>query len=145
MKTIKSAGYVKNSAKFEMPPLADGTVSLDFAAAEAWAEQQPEEVLRYGIRDAKAALEAMPNGPKAGFYQDEVHVYAQALQKRRNKRTAQVQEKDVNESRPKYWRCKDCGTVFTDELNRMLAIGSEATCTNRECRSKNVHAWPSLS
>jgi len=89
MKIIKSAGYIKSAAKFEIQN-TDGTISLDFAAAEAWAKSQPEEVLRYSIQDSKSALEAMPeylNPPlfdssKAGFYQDEVHVYASELQRR---------------------------------------------------------------
>jgi len=41
--------------------------------------------LYYTIRDCKSALEAMPDGEKAGVYADEIS-YCSAELKRRNKR-----------------------------------------------------------
>jgi len=40
------------------------------------------EQLRFVIQDCKGALAAMPNSPKAGYYQDEIHYCAMELKKR---------------------------------------------------------------
>ena len=39
--------------------------------------------LRYTIKDAQSALDAMPDGVNAGFYADEVHYCAMELNRRR--------------------------------------------------------------
>lgn len=43
----------------------------------------PESALRYIMKDAKAAMDAMPDGPNAGYYQDEIHYCAMELNRRR--------------------------------------------------------------
>lgn len=41
-----------------------------------------DDALRYTIRDASAAMEAMPQGHKAGYYADEIHYCAMELNSR---------------------------------------------------------------
>jgi hypothetical protein len=43
--------------------------------------------LRYIIGDCKNAIEAMPNGHKAGYYADEIHYCAMELRSRTNVKT----------------------------------------------------------
>jgi len=40
------------------------------------------ESLRYIIEDCKSAMNAMPNNPKNGIYQDEIHYCAMEIYKR---------------------------------------------------------------
>ena len=40
------------------------------------------ESLVYTIKDAREAMNAMPEGPKAGFYMDEIHYCAAELRRR---------------------------------------------------------------
>ena len=42
-----------------------------------------EAELRYTIKDAREAIEANPEGHKAGYYQDEIHYCAAELRRRR--------------------------------------------------------------
>ena len=42
-----------------------------------------EAQLRYIIQDATEALQALPNGHKAGWYQDEIHYCAMELTRRK--------------------------------------------------------------
>lgn len=44
------------------------------------------DALRYIISDAHAAMEAMPQGCKAGYYQDEIHYAYAELQRRKGSR-----------------------------------------------------------
>ena len=41
--------------------------------------------LIYTIKDCKEAIKAMPNGHKAGYYQDEIHYCVAELNRRNNK------------------------------------------------------------
>jgi len=62
---------------------ADGTVILHFARTEAAAKKMSRAGLRYNIRDAYAAIAAMPNGKKAGYYADEISVLGMELRSRK--------------------------------------------------------------
>ena len=42
--------------------------------------------LQYIIWDCKGALEAMPDSPKAGYYQDEINYCVMELERRQNKK-----------------------------------------------------------
>jgi len=42
-----------------------------------------EESLMYIIRDAQAAIKAMPDGHKAGYYADEIHYCSMELSRRK--------------------------------------------------------------
>ena len=61
----------------------EGRIQLDFEAAESRARQMSDAALHYSIADAAEAARAMPDGPKAGYYLDEVHVYGAELRRRR--------------------------------------------------------------
>jgi len=50
--------------------LRDGTVHLDFKAAEAWLQSLTDDQLRYIVQDARAAANAMPDGKKWNYYHD---------------------------------------------------------------------------
>ncbi len=63
---------------------ADGTVLLHFAKTEALARTKSSNALRYAIVDCRGAIDAFPEGPKAGYYADEIHVYAAELRDRTN-------------------------------------------------------------
>ena len=41
--------------------------------------------LRYIIKDCRAALDAFPENPNAGYYEDEIHYCAMELQNRNRK------------------------------------------------------------
>ena len=41
------------------------------------------ESLRFIIKDCKEAINAMPNNPKNGYYQDEIHYCVMELNKRK--------------------------------------------------------------
>ena len=56
---------------------------LDFAECEARARKMDDVALRWSIADCRTAIEAMPEGHKAGYYMDEIHVYAAELESRR--------------------------------------------------------------
>lgn len=41
-----------------------------------------EDALRYRIDDCKSAIEAYPDNPNCGYYQDEIHYCAAELERR---------------------------------------------------------------
>jgi hypothetical protein len=45
-------------------------------------KRMSEDQLRYTIKDCREAIEAMPHGPKAGWYMDEIHYCAAELKRR---------------------------------------------------------------
>jgi hypothetical protein len=51
-----------------------------------------EEALRFTITDAKEALAAMPDSPKAGYYQDEIHYASMELKRRRQNEARRVKD-----------------------------------------------------
>ena len=60
--------------------------NLDFRTFEKRARKMTEKSLRYVINDCKAAIKSMPEGVKAGYYADEIHVCVGEIN-RRNKKT----------------------------------------------------------
>jgi len=58
---------------------------LNFARAEEKAKKMSEVELRYQIKDCKEAITANPQGHKAGYYQDEIHVAVKELNSRKKK------------------------------------------------------------
>lgn len=69
--------------------LSDGrTQAIDHAAYQAWVKTLADEVLFHIIRDARQAEVAMPDGPKAGYYSDEVNYCASEVASRRGARAA---------------------------------------------------------
>lgn len=59
--------------------------TMDHAAYMAAIEGKPSCALRFTVKDALEALDAMPDSPNAGYYADEVHYCLMELQKRANK------------------------------------------------------------
>ena len=57
---------------------------MDHAAYARKARKMTDAELLYTIQDAKEAIEAMPEGHKAGYYADEVNYCAPELNRRRN-------------------------------------------------------------
>lgn len=55
---------------------------LNWEAKEKWAQKATKESLEYSIKDCREAIEAMPDGLRVGYYQDEISVYRRELQKR---------------------------------------------------------------
>lgn len=51
-----------------------------------------DEALRFTIADAKEALEAMPDSPKAGYYQDEIHYASMELKRRRQNEARRLRD-----------------------------------------------------
>jgi len=70
-----------------------GNAQMNFAAVEKKARGMSVDSLRYAINDAKEAIRSLPDGPKAGYYQDEVHVYAKELKDRKK---VPAPKKDIN-------------------------------------------------
>lgn len=56
---------------------------IDHKAYPARLRRLPAISLRFIIRDAKEALAAMPDSPKAGYYADEINYAAMELQRRK--------------------------------------------------------------
>jgi hypothetical protein len=56
---------------------------LNFDAYRERLKTKSEAELKYIIQDAGEAAGAMPDGPKVGYYQDEVHEAARELKKRK--------------------------------------------------------------
>jgi len=69
-------------------------IHIDHAAYQAKVKTKTVAELRYIIADARAAIDANPNGPKAGYYGDEIHYAAMELRdrERREFATASVKE-----------------------------------------------------
>lgn len=68
--------------------LSDGRTSIDHALYPKWAAEQSDEVLFFVMRDARQAEVAMPDGPKAWYYADEVNYCANEVARRRGARAA---------------------------------------------------------
>lgn len=60
----------------------DGIVHIDFAATARKAKRNSPAGLRFVIRDAQQAIDAFPDGLKAGYYADEISIYAGELASR---------------------------------------------------------------
>ena len=69
---------------------ADGTVLLHFARTEVRAKEMSSAALRHTIKDCREAITAMPNGPKAGYYADEISVYGVELRWRTTDKAAAI-------------------------------------------------------
>jgi hypothetical protein len=59
-----------------------GDKKMDHAACQTRMKSLPAVALRFIADDAQAAIDAMPDGPNAGYYADEVHYAAMEIQKR---------------------------------------------------------------
>ena len=57
---------------------------IDFDEYEKRARKMSFESLKYAIRDCRKAIEAMPEGHKAGYYMDEAHIYTAELNRRKS-------------------------------------------------------------
>lgn len=55
---------------------------MDHAAYQKKLKYYTVEMLRYVIADATAAIKAMPDNPKNGYYQDEIHYCSMELRRR---------------------------------------------------------------
>lgn len=55
---------------------------INHAEYQAKVKRMSEAQLAYVIKDATEAIEANPDGPKAGYYADEVHYAAMELKRR---------------------------------------------------------------
>ena len=58
---------------------ARGIEHLNFAWAEAHYMKAPISVLLYTVKDCREAIQAMPEGRKAGVYMDTIHVINRIL------------------------------------------------------------------
>lgn len=99
--------------------LSDGrTQAIDHAAYPKWAAEQSDETLFHIIRDARQAEVAMPDGPKAGYYADEVHYCAMEVARRRGARAALDLGK---RSMVKYPTMSPSSSLVEEDVNRTLA------------------------
>jgi hypothetical protein len=55
---------------------------IDHAAYQKKLKNKTASELAYIIKDAREAIAAMPDGPKAGYYQDEIHYASMELKRR---------------------------------------------------------------
>ena len=60
-------------------------IEIDHTAYPKRMRTLSEPSLRYIIKDAREAMLAMPDGPKAGYYMDEIHYASMELARRRRK------------------------------------------------------------
>ena len=61
---------------------SNGIASANFRVLERRARAMTDEALLHTIKDAREASAAMPEGYKAGFYEDEAHVCSDELRRR---------------------------------------------------------------
>jgi hypothetical protein len=78
--------------------------------------------LKHIIRDAHEAIDAMPDGPNAGFYADEVSYAAMELNSRKGPhKKAQADRGKANQYNYKSWNgiftCPICGRASSQNLN----------------------------
>jgi len=57
-------------------------IQINHNEYRAKAKRKSDDELWYTIKDAREAMEAMPEGPKAGYYADEIHYCAAELRRR---------------------------------------------------------------
>lgn len=64
----------------------NGTESpeIDHNRYPQWIKGKSAAELAWTIKDCREALQANPQNPKAGYYQDEIHYCAMELQRRRD-------------------------------------------------------------
>jgi hypothetical protein len=55
---------------------------IDHAEYQKKVKRMTVEELKYTVRDCREAIDAHPEGHKAGYYQDEIHYCAGELRKR---------------------------------------------------------------
>ena len=60
-------------------------IEIDHTAYPKRLRALSEPSLRYIIKDAREAMLAMPDGPKAGYYMDEIHYASMELARRRGR------------------------------------------------------------
>ncbi len=70
-----------------------GVSSMDFENYEKWAATLSDEELLANAKDAQEAIDAFPENPKAGYYQDEIHVAAGILHQRKQEAESTPQRK----------------------------------------------------
>ena len=58
------------------------TTQIDHSEYPKCLKRKTEAELRFIIEDAKLAIQAMPDGHKAGYYADEVHYAGMELRRR---------------------------------------------------------------
>lgn len=64
---------------------ATGQVHMNSAAYQSLLKTKSDDSLKYIIKDATEAMEAMPQGNNAGYYADEVNYAAMELKSRYRK------------------------------------------------------------
>ena len=69
-----------------------GDKKMDHAAYQTRMKSLPRVALDYIVDDAQKAIAAMPDGPNAGYYADEVHYAAMEIQKRLVRRQSREKE-----------------------------------------------------
>lgn len=90
-------GWGKPSAR----KMQDGSVQIDHGEYPKYAESLSDEALRYTIKDAAEAMNANPEGEKAGYYADEIHYAAMELKAREG--TTTEPEPDAAPDRNDSW------------------------------------------
>lgn len=66
---------------------------MDHSSYQESLKSKSDDELRYIIQDCKKALEAFPENPNAGYYQDEIHYCAQELKNRSKLASVKVAKK----------------------------------------------------
>ena len=64
---------------------ADGTFVIKHDVYQRRLKEKSLGSLRFIVNDARSAALANPDGPKAGYYEDEVHYAAMEIQRRLKK------------------------------------------------------------
>ena len=58
-------------------------IEIDHDAYQRKVRKLSDQSLRFIIKDARKAIEAMPEGPKANYYADEINYCASELHRRK--------------------------------------------------------------
>jgi hypothetical protein len=110
------------------------TIEINHAAYEAKVATMTDAALLHTMRDAREAVEAMPDGPKAGYYLDEINYCASELNLRRRLHLVgpRVIDAGNNETITK-------GAIIAEHDGTFTAVA--ATASKRFKTRKGAEAW----
>jgi len=113
--------------------MASGQKTMNFAAYVERIAKLPTCAVRFSMQDAQEAIDAMPDGPNAGYYADEVSMCASELRNRAKKMVSREPEYKSVLTRM-YFILREAGYNSYDMLDdlRDLVNDSQRPATEEE-------------
>jgi hypothetical protein len=102
-----------------------GQKMMDFAAYWERIEKLPSVALRFIQQDAQEAIDAMPDGPNAGYYADEVSICASEL-RNRAKKMVRREEQYLHVLSEMYLTLKEAGYDSNDMIDDLRDLVNDS-------------------